>query len=258
MKKIVCFIMIVTAILSFNSNIYADNSKLYINKNEIQNSVIIEDGVKYIDFEKLIVSLGGSFQFNEEVNELKFTYNDVTYSMTHNTKWNNLKNYEYDKSKETGGLIISVSDNPKNKLVKNIENNIIKENTKFKFYIFDKKVYAQDDLSLEILVNLLDYSYLSENNCIYINKMNFDKNFFKSKLKNGMTLDEVNASVPYCYRAYAKNKKLDIRNNIQIFVTGFYLKNNSIVELEFHGIDESKLYSVKLLTSDGKFVEELL
>lgn len=254
MKKMIS--ILISLIISLSVGSFAlgnEEAKLYINGNEIMESIIMEDGKNYVLFENIIEALNGTFQWNKETNEIDFIYNDVTYTFKHNNRWKAFLEQDYDKNNETGLLYMSIGNNPKNNLVKDIERGIIKTDTSFRFYIYNDELYINIGSGLESIMNTLNCSCTFDDNCLYINLMTFTKDYFLSFLKKDMSMEEVNDKIPYNYKAYSMNK------SSQAFVVGYYLKNNSIVELEY--VDDgnvSKLNNAKLLTSDHKLVEILI
>lgn len=255
MKYIISILLNFVFLLNIFGVVYAnDEIKVYVNENEVNNSVITDNESSYINLEKLINSLGGSVEFDKENCEVYFNYNDVTFAMKHTNKWKTLVSPEYDKDKETGLLYISVVNNPKNNLVKNIKSGNIKEGTKFRFYIFNDTLYVKNDGSLEMIMSLLDYKYIFENNCVFLEQMNLTKTYFMSFLKQGITSDEINNHIPYEYRANSYFENTDT------FVIEYNLKNNSILKVKFSDNDNEELVlsSAEIFTSNREFVERLI
>lgn len=221
--------------------VYADdNIKLYINNDEIKDRVIVDNKNTYLSLDSIFNNIGGSYNWNKETNEVDITYNEVTYSFKHNNKWNAFPDNVIDSDKIIGNFVLSVTNNPKNHLVKDIKNGTIKYGkNKFCFYVLKNKLYFRCDDNFKLIMNLLGYQYRYSDS-INIDEVNYNYDYFLTNLKANMELDEVNKIISPDFHAGRYFKDLNT------FIVRYYLQNDSIVELEFNSPrDEDSVTTLK-------------
>lgn len=252
MKKVLILIISMILTLSIHFKCFASDIKIYINNSEIKDESIIEnDGRNFISINALIDAIGGSVEIDKEKECVYITYDGITYALRHRT---NGKSEFDNKPNYFTHLICKVYENSEYKLVQENNIKISKYPSDFSVLIFEDEAYF--DLKsgcAEGLMNIFDYICEADNNEIRFNNFYLNKNFFAENISLGMTFEEVNLIIPYELKDYS------ISTNLETFKVEYYLKNNSKVELTFiNKNNEDTLTSVKLLTSDGMFVEDII
>lgn len=251
MRKLMVILINCVFILSLNCCVLADNNiKLYINNTEIKDSIIVDNENVFVSLSDLINNIGGSYNWNKDTNEVDIIYNDVTYSFKHNNKWNAFPNNNIDSDKMLGSFILSVTNNPKNHIIKDIDHGLIHYGyDKFNIYIFNNKLYFRCDKNFEKILNLLDYKYSYTDN-INIDKVNYNFDDFVTNLSVNMELNEVNEKFSPEFKAESYNK------DIKTFILRYYLRNDSIVELEFVRTEngDSILKHLRHFTSNNELI----
>lgn len=265
MKKIF-ILMISIIIICMCSNCYADNVKIYFNREETRNiSTINNDGKQFIAINDLIEAIGGKIEINIDKEEVFIYHENVIYRIGHINA-----DDEFDNSDNCFERVyMKVYSNPEYKLVKTGIINLGNGRNSY-IYIFENKAYM--DLSSEnvkLLMNLFDCTFEYENNEVKIEKINIGKLFVEKNLRIGIDSNELWNVIPYELADEIKIDSKIIISEESGNTSGeplehkyiYYLKNNSKIKLtviENEATGEKVLYKVTILTSDDREMGELL